>query len=274
MGVVRVAEHSLAFVRDGDDVYHSYGANQGLVVGKEACLIVDSGFHNRTATELLKEARKHSPKRIYLLDTHYHSDHVFGSHPIYRAGATIIAHENCRQSMLRQSEKLLVKYKARNARLREMLRNVEVEYPTLTFKKNLTLNLGDETTVDIVHPVARAHTDGDSIAIVREDRVVYAGDIFWNKYHPNLEDASIKGQIQALNSIVNLRPKKVVPGHGQASTTAEVKTAANYLKELERNMRRTSRSPKQKSIIPSWAKGWKMKWLMDGYVASIKKPGS
>src|SRR5713101_5637749 len=266
----KVSSHCCAFIGSGDDVYHSYGANTGLIVGKEACLVVDTGFHSRTAEELLSVVRKHSPKRLYVMNTHYHSDHVFGNSPFADAGATVIAQANCRQSMLDQSEKLLEKYRNRNKRLAGLLRRVQVKYPSLTFQKNLTLHLDAETTVDIVHPVAVAHTNGDSVAVCREDGIVFAGDIFWNRYHPNLEDARISGQIQALQWIVKTKPRKIIPGHGRVAISADVRIAIRYLREVEKNIRkiRSGKTPATNQI-PIWTRNWKMRWLMDEYLRRI-----
>ena len=267
----KVSPRCWALVGSGDDVYHSYGANTGLIIGKEACLAVDTGFHSRTAEELLSVVRKHSPKRLYVLNTHYHSDHVFGNSPFVDAEATVIAQANCRESMLNQSEKLLHKYRNRNKRLAGLLRRVQVRYPSLTFQKNLTLHLDAETTVDIVHPVAVAHTTGDSVAVCREDGIVFAGDIFWNKCHPNLEDARIKGQIQALQWILKTRPRKIIPGHGRVANSEDVKTAIRYLRELEKSIRAIRNGKKPSSnLIPSSARNWQMRWLMDEYLRSLE----
>ena len=266
----QITPRCFVFIGNGDDVYHSYGANTGFIVGREACLIVDTGFHLRTADQLLSAVRKHSPKRLYVLSTHYHSDHVFGNLPFTEAGASIIAHENCRRSMLDQSEGLLNKYRKRNKRLAELLRRVQVSYPSVAFRNNLTLHLDEETTVDIVHPVAVAHTNGDSVAVCREDGTVFAGDIFWNRYHPNLEDAQIKGQIQALQWILKTKPRRIVPGHGRIASPDDVRTAIRYLRELEKSIRavRTHKKPTT-NLIPPWTRNWKMRWLMDEYLRGL-----
>src|SRR2546428_12130406 len=140
--------------------------------------------------------------------------------------------------ILNHSEGLLNKYRKRNDLLSELLRNVRVSYPSIAFRNNLTLHLDEETTVDIVHPIAVAHTNGDSVAVCREDGTVFAGDIFWNRYHPNLEDARIKGQIQALHWILKTKPRRIVPGHGQVASPDDVRTAIRYLRELEKTIQR------------------------------------
>jgi glyoxylase-like metal-dependent hydrolase (beta-lactamase superfamily II) len=172
--------------------------------------------------------------------------------------------------MLNQSEQLLGKYRGRNKRLARLLKKVRVSYPNLGFRNSLTLHLDEETTVDIVHPVAVAHTTGDSVAVCREDGTVFAGDIFWNKYHPNLEDASIKGQIRALQWILKTRPRKVIPGHGRVANSEDVKTAIRYLRELEKTIRTLRRGVKPaKNPVPIWTRNWQMRWLMDEYLRGL-----
>ncbi len=271
MQIVRVSDHCWQFLHEGDDVYHSYGANQGLIVGDKACLIIDSGFHNRTAREILGTTRKFSPERSYVLDTHYHSDHVFGNQLFSQAGATVIGHDNCRRSMLEQSEGLLAGYRGRNKRLARLLNGFSIVLPHQTYTGRMTLDLG-QTTVDIVHPVAVAHTSGDSVAVCREDKTIFAGDIFWNKYHPNLEDARIKGQIQALQWILKTRPRRIVPGHGRVASPDDVRTAIRYLRELEKSIRTVHAGKKPATnLVPPWTRNWKMKWLMDEYLRGLRR---
>src|SRR2546428_6435304 len=174
--------------------------------------------------------------------------------------------------ILNHSEGLLNKYRKRNKRLAELLRRVKVSYPSVAFRNNLTLHLDEETTVDIVHPVAVAHTNGDSVAVCREDGTVFAGDIFWNRYHPNLEDARIKGQIQALRWILKTRPRRIVPGHGRVAGPDDGRTASRDLRRLEENIRdvRTQKKPAT-NPIPSWTRNWKMKWLMDEYLRGLRQ---
>jgi len=135
----------------------------------------------------------------------------------------------------------------------------------------MTLDLG-QTTVDIVHPVAVANTSGDSVAVCREDKTIFAGDIFWNKYHPNLEDARIKGQIQALQWILKTKPRKIVPGHGQVASPDDVGTAIRYLRELEKSIRTVHAGKKPATnLVPPWTRNWKMKWLMDEYLRGLRR---
>lgn len=69
---------------------------------------------------------------------------------------------------------------------------MRVTYPTITYKDWLRIHL-EQVEAQIIHPGEKAHTDGDSMVYVPEDRVLFSGDILWVEYHPNLEDADIHG---------------------------------------------------------------------------------
>jgi len=155
-----------------------------------------------------------------------------------------------------------------------MLERVKVSYPSLTYRDSVHLFVDNDFQVDVFHPAVRAHTDGDSIVHVLSDRVVFAGDVLWVGYHPNLEDSSIQGQVRALKMILRLNPRKIVPGHGPVCGLSEVRRFIRYLEELDQNSRRAVReglSPKDavNSLIPSWSQGWRMKKLVVAYLEKL-----
>src|SRR5471032_841648 len=72
-------------------------SNAGLIIGDDAVLVVDSFFQPNTARALLSEIRKITPKPVrYLVNTHYHADHVSGDQIFKDVGAIIVAHRNVR----------------------------------------------------------------------------------------------------------------------------------------------------------------------------------
>ncbi len=272
---VRTGVHSWACLGAGEHALHSFGANQGLVVGPHSCLIVDSGFHRQTARRILGRAKQQS-KHFIVLNSHYHSDHVFGNSVFASDGASVIAHENCRRKMLRSSKRLLASYARRDPRLKKLLNGVSVSYPSITYRDRLQVHLGDDLLADVIHPDRRAHTDGDSLVFVRKDRVLFAGDILWVGYHPNLEDADVPGQIRALKMILTLNPRKVVPGHGPVCGHREVNRFIRYLEEFDANSEKALKEGLKgdqlvRRVIPSWSWDWKMRWLMESYLQDIAR---
>src|ERR1700755_2705300 len=72
------------------------GGNITVAVGTDGIIMVDSQFaplHDKIKAAIAKI----SPLPIkYLIDTHYHLDHVGGNAAFHRDGATIVAHDNIR----------------------------------------------------------------------------------------------------------------------------------------------------------------------------------
>lgn len=273
MKLVSVGPHSWACLGGGDDVLHSFGANQGFVVDEGECLVVDSGFHYKTAREIFGSVRRKGASRLTVVDTHYHSDHVFGNGLFAGKGGAVLSHDKCRGAMLRKSAGLLAKYRARYPKLESLLRDVKVSYPSITYRDRVRGFVGI-VGVDVFHPGGRAHTDGDSIVYVPKDGVVFAGDVLWVGYHPNLEDSDIQGLLRALRMILGLRPRKVVPGHGPVCGVVEVRRFMRYLEELDRKSRAMVRDGVEveevvRGAVPGWSEGWKMRRLVEAYLRKL-----
>jgi len=111
---------------------------------------------------------------------------------------------------------------------------------------------------------------------VPEDRVVFSGDILWVDYHPNLEDADVKGQIRALRTILRWNPRRVVPGHGPVCGLQEVKRFLRYLEEFESNCEKARKESlgieeALPRVLPSFSKDWKMRGMAEAHIRKIWK---
>ena len=271
---VKVSPNSWARIGRGEDALESYGSNQGLVLGRTASVIVDTGFHNTTARGILKRVGRRQWKRILVVNTHYHSDHVFGNHVFASQGATIVAHENCRRRMSKSSPGLLARYRRQDPQLGRLLKDVEIAFPIVTYRDCLSAFVEDDVRAEMIHPEGTAHTDGDSMVFVPGDRILFAGDILWVGYHPNLEDADVQGQVEALRTILRLKPRKIVPGHGPVSGLREVKRLIRYLEEFDKNSQGALKEGVTgdrliRRVIPSWSWDWKMRRLAESYVRGL-----
>jgi cyclase len=74
------------------------GANAGFVVGSDAVLVVDTFENPAAAQKLLVVVRQKTTLPIrFVVNTHYHLDHVAGNGVFAAAGATVLAHQNVRR---------------------------------------------------------------------------------------------------------------------------------------------------------------------------------
>ncbi len=194
--------------------------------------MVDSGFHNRTAIQVMRKARKSHPKQMILLDTHYHSDHVLGNGVFDDEGAAVVSHCNCRRRMKAQSPSLLSRYQSRDPRIFNLLGKVRSPCHRSLSKTSFRLVLTRIWKRKLFIPCSsgrKTHNDGDSMVYIPDYRVVFPGDVLWVGYYPNLEDADIRGQVRALKTILRWNPRSIAPGHGPVCRLPEVRRFIRYL---------------------------------------------
>ena len=75
------------------------GGNIGISVGDDGIVMIDSQFAPLTP-KILAAIKSISDKPIkFLINTHWHHDHVGGNENIKNEGASIVAHDNVRKRM-------------------------------------------------------------------------------------------------------------------------------------------------------------------------------
>jgi len=227
-GLTRVADGVYSYV----DVKHaspqnSFGANAGIVIGKEGIVVIDTLISAKEAKKFIKDIRAVSDKPIkYVVNTHMHLDHTFGNCEFARLGATSIASADGKREMKSYAEFALKKASAYGLSEKD-LEGTGICYPSLTFEKKMEIDLGDRT-VELVHP-GRSHTEGSIIVVVPDQKALFVGDILFTNYHPNLIYADIDGWVKALDFILAMDAATIVPGHGPVSGKKDVEDMRNYL---------------------------------------------
>jgi glyoxylase-like metal-dependent hydrolase (beta-lactamase superfamily II) len=193
------------------------GGNIAVLPGKDGKLLIDSGY--ATAQPHLTEvlAAISSDPITHLINTHWHFDHTDGNEWVHAAGATIIAHENCRTRLSTPQE--IVAYKAK------FPPSPAGAIPTVVFttEKSIKLN-GASLTLRHYDP---AHTDTDLSVYFGEANVLHTGDTFWNPLYPFIDYSSggnIDGMILANKNNLDIASADtiIIPGHGAVGTKAQL----------------------------------------------------
>jgi glyoxylase-like metal-dependent hydrolase (beta-lactamase superfamily II) len=202
------------------------GANAGFVVGENGVAVIDTFEDPGAAKELLAEIRKLTPLPIrFVINTHYHLDHVNGNDVFAAAGATLLAQRNVRDWM--RSENL--KWWGDKIKPEMKARVESLKLPDLVYDQGVDLYLGSRKLEVHSYP---GHTGGDSIVYVHDAGVVFCGDLFWNRNIPNLTDATTDAWLKTLDTLVGYGAGKFVPGHGKPGTALDVKGFRRYLIDL------------------------------------------
>jgi glyoxylase-like metal-dependent hydrolase (beta-lactamase superfamily II) len=99
--------------------------------------------------------------------------------------------------------------------------------PTQTFDGELRLRVGTKEVVLI--EVGPAHTRGDILVWLPQDRVIYTGDILFIEGTPIAWQGPIANWIAACERIASLGAEVVVPGHGPLTDAKGALAVRDYL---------------------------------------------
>ena len=203
------------------------GANAGFVIGDDGVLVIDTFENEAAAKLLLAEIRKLTKLPIkFVVNTHYHLDHVAGNTVFKEAGAVILAQRNV--SAWIHTENL--KFFGKNIKPEQKKMVEELGSPEILYDSGIELLLGSRRILVRVYP---GHTGGDSVVMIPDAKVAFCGDLFWKKTLPNLIDASTEAWIRTLKELqASSMAATYVPGHGDPGDTQDVEAFRNYLADL------------------------------------------
>ena len=207
-----------------DDAKGDAGANAGFVIGDDGVAVIDTFEHPEAAKQMLAEIRKLTQLPIkFVVNTHYHIDHVAGNSVFQQNGAVVFAQRNVRAWIHTENLKFFGKdIKAEDRTMVETLGAPDAVYDT-----GVTLFLGSRRIDVRVFP---GHTGGDSVVFIPDANVVFTGDLFWRNTLPNLIDATTSAWIPTLNSVTGAAPSATyVPGHGDVGNADDVRNFRDYL---------------------------------------------
>lgn len=206
-------------------VLNGRGGNIGLFVGKDAVYMIDDQFAPLTQ-KILAAIKTITPKNVdYLINTHWHGDHTGGNENMGKEGVLIIAHENVRVRMSKESTR----------RGKKVPPAPKVALPVVTFDKTISFHInGDDVMATHIH---NAHTDGDSFIYFTNNNVLHTGDSYFQGAFPYIDlgsGGSVNGYIDGLKKMLMVidDETKIVPGHGKISNKKEMTTYLQMLTTL------------------------------------------
>lgn len=227
----------------GSSANRNFISNAGFVVGDSGVLVVDALGSPALAQELLAEIRRVTPLPVrYVVVTHYHADHIYGLQVFRAAGATVLAHSEGREYLNSDTARQRLEASRRDITPWIDARTELVPADRWLSDPVTRLDLG-ALTVEVRH-TGPAHTAEDLVVWVPQRGALFAGDLFFAGRIPFVGQADSRRWITALDGLLALRPRVVVPGHGGVSTdpAADIVLTRDYLAHLRRTMGEAARN--------------------------------
>ena len=244
MKAVRLGPHSY-FVQGlpgaASSENQGFMSNAGFVVTRDGVVVFDALATPPLAEKLLgliRKITKHPVKRVII--SHYHADHYYGLQVFKALGAEIWAHKNAQGVTHGEGAKL------RFQQRKEIL-FPWVDDNTKLIDPDRYLDGDTDFTMGGVHFALRyvgpAHSDEDMAMSVKEDGVLFAGDLVFRGRVPFVGDADSQAWMASLEKLIAMKPRILVPGHGAPSRNpkADLVFTRDYLAYLRSSMGQAAR---------------------------------
>ena len=208
--------------------------NIGIIVGEERVLVVDVGMGPQNGRRVLDGAKEKAAGRpLTVTTTHFHPEHGYGLQA-FRDEARIIYNAAQLDEFRAKGQPYLDMFRTFGPNVAAALEGVELVEPHDVYEGESTeLDLGGRTVLLLNR--GRAHTRGDQVVFLPDERILFTGDLVEARIFPIYpyfppDDADVNGSlwIEVLRWLESLDPTLVVPGHGEVSDTGVIGAAREY----------------------------------------------
>jgi len=210
------------------DVYACLQPDRGLgtsnsgLVDRGGGMVVDTFWdlpHTREMIAHYARVWREPARRV--VNTHANGDHCWGNQLF--TGAEIIGHRLCAAGFGKERPEVMEMLRTSTsddpgiAGFARALapwdfRGIQLTPPTTLVDDRMTLDL-DGLAAELIY-VGPAHTAGDVIVHLPRERVVFTGDVLFRLCTPIGWEGTYDRWIAALETLVDLAPAVIVPGHG------------------------------------------------------------
>jgi glyoxylase-like metal-dependent hydrolase (beta-lactamase superfamily II) len=191
--------------------------NGGFIIGSDGVLVIDPFQTPELGNLMIAVVKSLTDKPIkYVLNTHYHFDHTGGNATFARLDIPVMGRGVIREYI--QSGKN---------------NTAGVTPPTVIINSQTDLWLGDRLVrIERVD----GHSAGtDLVAYVPDAKILFTGDMVFNKRIPYTGDSDIRQWQGSLYRLIATYPEaKVVPGHGDVTDVTGLQAQQAYFSWLER----------------------------------------
>jgi len=233
-------------------------SNAGIVDLGEELLVFDSLSTPSAGKELRRQAESLTGKKVkYLINSHYHGDHVFGNQVFF--DTTIIStydtqklcneknsiedlekeEKEMKQYLLQLKNQIdsteddilkasLINQYQEMSKVLDDLLQLQIVLPSLLFEEKLTIN-GADRMVEL-YCLGGGHSPSDTFMYLPKEKIAFMGDIATEDLHVPIDNPV--EFLSILQQVNQMDIDTIVPGHGSVTNMALCNTLIDYLSFL------------------------------------------
>ena len=215
---------------------NGFNSNSTFVITDNSVVVLDPGSSVRIGRMIIKQIRKITNKPItHVFNSHHHPDHWLGNHAFseLKPAPKIIGHPYMKK---RAGETAQFALRRLNKMTKGAHSDTKATLPNMTVNGEEKLKIGGKTFV-LIHP-EHAHTKGDLVVYIPEEKLLVTGDVFFHLRTPGFQDASPLRNNATLESLAKLDVTHVVPGHGPVTNRDGLQYMRTYITLLHDEVER------------------------------------
>ena len=208
--------------------------NNGWILFNDYVLVIDANYP-AGAKMMISQIRALTDKPIrFAFDTHHHGDHTYGNQIYVDNGAVPVAHTGALEEM-RRAETGYFGHTAGpwedSADVRTDMKATKLKPPSVVFPKELYFDDGKHR-VELIH-LGVAHTHGDAVAWLPDQRILFTGDVCVNGPYNFTGDGDVGKWIGTLDAAKKLGAKIVCTGHGPRSVSSVLEDQQAFFRAFQ-----------------------------------------
>ena len=227
---IRIVPDVYAVIGDlGAQTYENEGLNNnlGFVVTCHGVLVINTGPSMRVAKALHAAIKNITSQPVkWAVNVNSQNHQWLGNGYFKSIGTVILAHKEADRVMRDVGETQIA---ANKTLLKEKAAGTTLTYPDELVDDKREIRLGN-TVVQLLH-FGHAHTPGDMVVWLPQQKIIYTGDIVYTERMLGVLTISHSGSwVRVFDKLAQLDPKTIIPGHGHPTNLERArKETRDYL---------------------------------------------
>lgn len=235
--------------------------NFGIVKGSDdSAVLIDADIRRMDEIDDALD-RTGCQKVRYLVNTHENFDHSSANDYFVKKGTVVVGTDGCYQALAEDGDEKFAEMAGRSPDLWTRFPGLKMANLQVTFPQEITLRLpGIAVRLFFAAKNGKSHSRGDAIAVLEQDKILFAGDLLYTDFHPVTVYGHVPNWIQSINHLHGQDFVSVVPGHGPVTSggNAAYKSALekfrSYLEDFDSRLKEMKAGKQNPAEVESYMK--------------------